>query len=127
MQITEEKLQAATKIQAAFRGKSTRDKLKTAEPTAPSSTKDEEKRSEEPVLDESEYLDISRYFDGTPVVVNENLTIDRVHGLFRSLGMRHLIVVDTNQLPVGMITRKDLQAYKLQEGGGHGGHHHEVI
>ncbi len=35
--------------------------------------------------------------------------------LFRSLGMRNLVVVDQRNKVVGMITRQDLMAFHIQE------------
>ena len=43
------------------------------------------------------------------------MTARRVWSLFRSLGMRHIVVVNTRYLPVGMITRRDLIMHAVAE------------
>ena len=56
----------------------------------------------------SAYVNLHAYIDGGAYMVSEETTARRVWSLFRSLGMRHIVVVDTRHLPVGMITRRDL-------------------
>ena len=54
------------------------------------------------------YVNLHPFIDGGAYMVSEEMTARRVWSLFRSLGMRHIVVVDTRHLPVGMITRRDL-------------------
>ena len=42
--------------------------------------------------------------------------------LFRTMGLRHLPVIDGDNQPIGMITRKDLMAFNIDES--ISGHHH---
>ena len=50
------------------------------------------------------------YIDTGVYTVNEDAPVERVHRLFRSMGLRHLIVTNSANFVVGMITRKDLIA-----------------
>jgi chloride channel 7 len=89
-------------------------------------------------------LNISDIMDRAPIVVTPDTKIHRSFKLFRMMGLRHLLVVNRNGTIAGMITRKDLQSYKVNEaiaeiaeskgldtsklghghhGGGHGGGH----
>ncbi|KAH3756729.1 chloride channel, voltage-sensitive 7 [Pelomyxa schiedti] len=42
------------------------------------------------------------------ITVPTTVSSARAFNIFRTLGLRHLVVVDTGNVPVGMITRKDL-------------------
>jgi len=44
----------------------------------------------------------------TPYLIQQNATLTRVFRIFRTMGLRHLPVVDNRSRVVGMITRKDL-------------------
>jgi len=52
-------------------------------------------------------VDLRPHCDRSPYVVNELLPLRRVFRLFTTMGLRHLVVVDTHSHVVGMITRKD--------------------
>ena len=52
-------------------------------------------------------LDLSVYVDEGAYIVGEEMSARRVWALFRSLGMRHLVVLSKRHQPVGMITRRD--------------------
>ena len=54
------------------------------------------------------YVSLLPYVDAGAYIVSEETSARRVWKLFRSLGMRHIVVVDTRHLPIGMITRRDL-------------------
>ena len=54
------------------------------------------------------YVSLIPYIDAGAYMVSDETTARRVWSLFRSLGMRHIVVVDTRHLPIGMITRRDL-------------------
>jgi chloride channel 7 len=49
------------------------------------------------------WLDIRAHMDATPMSVHENTSIHRVYSLFRTMGMRHLVVVD-GEIQVGIFT-----------------------
>jgi chloride channel 7 len=54
------------------------------------------------------YLDLTPYMNRTPFIVQDNSSLRRVYTLFRTMGLRHLVVVDKKNSVVGIITRKDL-------------------
>jgi len=54
------------------------------------------------------WLDLRPYGNTAPYTINETASIQRTYRLFRTLGLRHLCVVNHNNQVVGIITRKDL-------------------
>ena len=53
-------------------------------------------------------VDLSTLFNHC-ITVHEDVSCSRVFKLFRQIGLRHVVVVDPhNNVPIGMITRKDL-------------------
>ncbi len=46
--------------------------------------------------------------DLSAMSVDENFPIHRAYIIFRALGLRHLTVVDKHNVPIGMISRKEL-------------------
>ncbi|OWZ21547.1 Chloride Channel (ClC) protein [Phytophthora megakarya] len=68
-------------------------------------------------LDEEErdlWMDLTPYMNPTPHTVQEQTPVPRAFRLFRSLGLRHLIVVNRRNEVRGMITRKDLTPAHLK-------------
>lgn len=49
------------------------------------------------------------------MTVHANFSLQRTYNIFRTLGLRHLTVVDLRNRVVGIITRKDLMAFRLEE------------
>jgi len=47
--------------------------------------------------------------------IDKDYSLYRTYVIFRTLGLRHLIVVDVHNRVVGLITRKDLMPFKMQE------------
>lgn len=45
--------------------------------------------------------------------IPERFSLYRTYIIFRSLGLRHLVVIDKNNAVVGMVTRKDLMDFNL--------------
>ena len=43
------------------------------------------------------------------------MSLERAYILFRNMGLRHLIVVDEHNRVKGIVTRKDLLGFKLDE------------
>ena len=63
----------------------------------------------------SHMIDLRPHCDRSPYVVHELLPLHRVFRLFTTMGMRHLVVVDSHSIVVGIITRKDF--LKVRDGG----------
>ena len=47
--------------------------------------------------------------------IDKDYSLYRTYVIFRTLGLRHLVVVDVHNRVVGLITRKDLMPFKMQE------------
>lgn len=67
------------------------------------------------------WLDLRPYMDTSCYVISSTASVLRTHREFRTMGMRHLVVLDGEHNVVGMITRKDildktLRAHWQQEG-----------
>jgi len=45
----------------------------------------------------------------------EKFSLKRTYVIFRTLGLRHLTIVDDRNVVKGIITRKDLMGFNLQE------------
>ncbi|XP_077305599.1 H(+)/Cl(-) exchange transporter 7 [Lithobates pipiens] len=68
--------------------------------------------------DERECLmDLSEFMNPTPYTVPQEASLPRVFKLFRALGLRHLVVVDSHNRVVGLVTRKDLARYRIGKNG----------
>jgi CBS domain-containing protein len=62
-------------------------------------------------LDEQYYdylIDLSRFMSRSPPTISPCATVARSFHMFRSLGLRHLVVTNASSQVVGMITRHDL-------------------
>ncbi|CAG7832930.1 unnamed protein product [Allacma fusca] len=53
------------------------------------------------------------YVNTSAFSVSADMSLHRGYSLFRSLGLRHLIVTDNHNQVVGIITRKDLMAFMV--------------
>eukprot|EP01018_Ginkgo_biloba_P005279 Gb_12445 [translate_table: standard] len=53
-------------------------------------------------------LDLRPFMNRAPLTVRGECSAQRVYVIFRTLGLRHLCVTDSNNRVVGMITRKDV-------------------
>mmetsp|Transcript_32739 Transcript_32739/g.48504 ORF Transcript_32739/g.48504 Transcript_32739/m.48504 type:complete len:878 (-) Transcript_32739:106-2739(-) len=61
------------------------------------------------------WLDLRPYANTAPYTVNETASIQRTYRLFRTLGLRFLVVVNHHNQVVGIITRKDLLPEALSD------------
>jgi chloride channel 7 len=52
-------------------------------------------------------VDLAKYLEPAPFVVQEQLSLRRTYRLFCNMGMRHLVVLDSLGAVAGIITRKD--------------------
>lgn len=59
------------------------------------------------------WINLSPFIDTGAYIVSQDTSARRVWALFRSLGMRHIVVVNELHQPVGMITRHDLIKYSI--------------
>ena len=53
-------------------------------------------------------IDLRPYMNPVPYSVRESSPLSRVFTLFRTMGLRHLVVVDIDNKIIGMITRVNL-------------------
>ena len=55
------------------------------------------------------------YVNQSAVSIQEKFSLHRTYIIFRTLGLRHLTVVDCHNRVVGILTRKDLMGYSMEE------------
>lgn len=60
-------------------------------------------------------LDLTPYYNIFPSTIAIDMPVIKTYEYFRSLGIRHLIVITKNYEPVGMVTRKDLAKFHTIE------------
>ncbi|ORC90562.1 chloride channel protein [Trypanosoma theileri] len=58
-------------------------------------------------------IDLSPYIDQSGFCILDTTTLPRTYNMFRTLGLRHLTVVNQKNRIVGIITRKDLVADRI--------------
>jgi hypothetical protein len=76
--------------------------------------------------------DLAPYTNESAFSVRDSFSLHRAYMLFRTMSLRHLIVTDTDNRVVGVLTRRDLMDFRLHgvlhphdHGDGHGdGHGH---
>lgn len=61
-----------------------------------------------PINDPSLFLNLEPYLNPSPFVVRDESSLSRAFRLFRTMGLRHLVIVNLHNEVVGIITRKDL-------------------
>eukprot|EP01038_Epipyxis_sp_PR26KG_P004229 gene4229-6005_t len=59
------------------------------------------------------WLDLRPYIDSSPYTINEHASVQRTYRMFRTLGLRHLTVINRHNQVLGIITRADLVAAHL--------------
>ena len=52
--------------------------------------------------------------DSAPYSINESSSVKRCYRFFRTMGLRHLVVVDAYHKVTGMITRNDVTQHRMQ-------------
>ena len=55
------------------------------------------------------------YVNQSAVTVQDKFSLHRTYIIFRTLGLRHLTVVNNQSHVVGIITRKDLMGFSMEE------------
>ncbi|XP_071109076.1 H(+)/Cl(-) exchange transporter 6-like [Haliotis cracherodii] len=66
-------------------------------------------------INPEDILDVRRYMNTCPYTVFADTALPQVFNLFRSMGLRHLPVIDHQGKLVGMITRHNLTHHYLEE------------
>ncbi|MEE6517775.1 hypothetical protein FKM82_028233 [Ascaphus truei] len=61
------------------------------------------------------FINLEPYINKSAVSVQAHFSLQRTYVVFRTLGLRHLTVVDLQNRAVGIITRKDLISLQLEE------------
>lgn len=72
----------------------------------------EDVRSSLSAEDKDKYIDLKPFINNTPYSAYDTSYYPKIFGLFRALGLRHLVIVNRNNEVVGMITRKDIARYR---------------
>jgi len=58
-----------------------------------------------------QFIDMTPYMNPCPFVIQLQSPLTRVFRLFRTMGLRHLVVVNHNSKVMGMISRKDISTH----------------
>uniref|UniRef100_A0A2S2NYS5 Chloride channel protein n=1 Tax=Schizaphis graminum TaxID=13262 RepID=A0A2S2NYS5_SCHGA len=58
-------------------------------------------------------IDLSRFMNPSPYIVQHTMSLPRIFKLFRAMGLRHIVVVNDSNEVAGIVTRKDLARYKV--------------
>jgi len=61
------------------------------------------------------FIDLSPYVNHSAPTVQQTFSLHRTYIIFRTLGLRHLTVVDERNRVKGIITRKDLMGFQMEE------------
>ena len=67
--------------------------------------------------DRSEFMSLAKYMTLSPITFEEDGSAERAFELFRTLGLRQLVVVDNDKIPIGVVTRFDLKVLEDEENG----------
>lgn len=60
------------------------------------------------------WVDLRAYMDTAVYSINESSSIQKCYRFFRTMGLRHLVVVDGDHKVTGMITRHDITEHRLE-------------
>ncbi|XP_021349957.1 chloride channel protein C-like isoform X2 [Mizuhopecten yessoensis] len=63
----------------------------------------------------TKYLNLKSYINQSSLSIPERFSLHRTYIIFRTLGLRHMAVVDTSNKVLGIITRKDLMGFNIVE------------
>lgn len=61
------------------------------------------------------YIDLNRYINQSALSIQGKFSLQRTYLIFRTLGLRHLTVVNDSNVVIGIITRKDLMGFNMEE------------
>jgi chloride channel 7 len=65
--------------------------------------------------DKDKLMDLRQYMDTSPYTVDITASVEKSYRLFRTMGLRHIIVIDADHTVRGILTRKDITEEKLRE------------
>ena len=54
------------------------------------------------------FVDLRPYMDTSAFITHESASVSRCHKQLRTLGLRHLVVIDSSYSVVGIVTRRDV-------------------
>jgi len=60
-------------------------------------------------------IDLSPYMDTSAITVQETFSVRRAYILFKTMALRHMVVIDDRNHVVGIMTRNDLLGYRLED------------
>eukprot|EP01038_Epipyxis_sp_PR26KG_P010242 gene10242-13776_t len=60
------------------------------------------------------WLDVRPYMDTAPYSINSSSSLQRCYRFFRTMGLRHLVVLDNDHRVTGIITRQDITEHRLE-------------
>jgi len=60
-------------------------------------------------------IDLTPFTNTSSFVVPDTFSVERAYMLFRTMGLRHLVVTDGRHRVTGIVTRKDLLGFRLDE------------
>ena len=58
-------------------------------------------------------IDLDPFVNASAFSVRDDFSLQRAYALFRTMGLRHLVVTDVDNGVVGILTRRDLMDYQL--------------
>jgi chloride channel 7 len=61
------------------------------------------------------FIDLEPYVNQSAVSIPDKFSLERTYIIFRTLGLRHMTVTDELNHVVGIITRKDLMGFNMEE------------
>ena len=61
------------------------------------------------------FINLSPYINDSGVCVPQHFSLHRAYILFRTLGLRHMTVVSHTNQVLGILTRKDLMGFAIEE------------
>lgn len=65
--------------------------------------------------DQEMFVDLRPYMDTSAFIIHESTSVSRCHNQLRTMGLRHLVVIDSSYSVVGIVTRRDITDKVLRE------------
>lgn len=64
---------------------------------------------------QDKFVDVRQYMDTSPYTVDVSASVQKCYRIFRTLGLRHLVVIDGAHTVKGIVTRKDITEEVLKD------------